>query len=140
MQDQKEGPGFTVRDLRTAAPESESEAKQEAVKKGPESTQGTPSDASPRAEQQEAGPLPEPDFSSFIFSLAATAQMGLGLIPDPHTKLTAQNLPAAKQMIDLLGMLKDKTKGNLAEQEQTLLENILTSLRLQYVSAAAGKK
>jgi hypothetical protein len=73
-------------------------------------------------------------------SLATTAQVSLGNIPNPQTNQPAQNLPVAKQMIDILGMLKGKTKGNLTEDEQLLLDSALFNLRMQYVRAAEGKK
>jgi hypothetical protein len=66
--------------------------------------------------------------------------VSLGNIPDPQTNQPTQNLPVAKQMIDMLGMLKDKTKGNLTEDEQGLLDSVLFNLRMQYVRAAEGKK
>lgn len=129
--------GFTVRDRRTVSPDGQAEPS------GPQ--QPGPEQQKPPEEQKakprtEAGPLPEMDFTTFVLSLAATAQMGLGLLPDPHTGQTAQNLPAAKQMIDVLGMLKEKTKGNLGQEEQELLEHLLADLRMLYVKTLEGKK
>jgi hypothetical protein len=84
--------------------------------------------------------MPEPDFSSFIFSIATTAHMSLGGMQNPETGKAEQNLPAAKQMIDILGIMKEKTKGNLTKDEETLLESALYNLRMQYVRAMEGKK
>lgn len=129
--------GFTVRDRRTVSPDGQAESS------GPQ--QPGPEQQKPPEEQKakpraEASPLPEMDFTTFVLSLAATAQIGLGFLPDPHAGQTAQNLPAAKQMIDVLGMLKEKTKGNLGPDEQTLLETVLADLRMLYVKALSGSK
>jgi Domain of unknown function (DUF1844) len=59
--------------------------------------------------------------------------MHLGDIPNPTTQQREKDLPAAKQMIDLLGILEDKTKGNLASDEERLLRQLLLDLRLRYV-------
>lgn len=75
----------------------------------------------------------EIDFSSFVISLATTAQMNLGSIPHPETGKTEVNTVGAKQMIDILNMLQDKTKGNLTEEEGTLLDQVLFNLRMHYV-------
>ena len=61
-------------------------------------------------------------------------------MPHPETNQTAQNFPAAKQMIDILTMLQTKTKGNLTESEAALLEQVLFSLRMHYVRVVEGQK
>lgn len=78
------------------------------------------------------GKTPPPDFSSFIFSISTTVLMDLGEIEHPIDKEKKVNLKMAKHSIDILDMLKEKTKGNLAEQETTLLENIVADLKLRY--------
>lgn len=80
------------------------------------------------------------DFSSFIIFLATTAQMNLGSIPHPETGKTDVNTVAAKQMIDILVMLKDKTKGNLTAGEETLQEQVLFNLRTHYVRVLENEK
>ncbi|MDP2600753.1 MAG: DUF1844 domain-containing protein [Deltaproteobacteria bacterium] len=77
---------------------------------------------------------PQLDFGTFVLSLAAAAQVHLGAAPDPSGK-TEKNLDLAKQTIDLLALLEEKTKGNLTEEEAKILSQILTQLRLQYVEA-----
>ena len=79
------------------------------------------------------------DFSTFIISLASSAQVHLGALAHPETNQIAQNFPAAKQMIDILTMLQTKTKGNLTEAETALLEQVLYSLRMHYVRATEGQ-
>lgn len=80
------------------------------------------------------------DFSTFIISLATSAQVGLGAIPHPETNQSAQNLPAAKQMIDILALLGEKTKGNLTEAESSLLDQVLHNLRIHYIRVVEGGK
>lgn len=75
---------------------------------------------------------PPPDFSSFIFSISTTVLMDLGEIEHPIEKKMMLNLVMAKHSIDVLDMLKEKTKGNLTESEKALIENIVTDLKLRY--------
>jgi hypothetical protein len=138
--EEKDEKGFTIRDRRTVSSESTRQPGEETTQQ-PESVRQKPADTTEAEKGKGAAPLPELDFSSFILSLAATAQVSLGAAPDPTTgKPEQQNLPAAKQMIDILGIVKDKTTGNLSTEEQGLLDNILYSLRLQYVRTVEGKK
>lgn len=80
--------------------------------------------------------LPEIDFATFVLSMASSALLHLGQMPDPDTQKTQANLPMAKQTIDILAMLQGKTRGNLSRDEEQLLENLLYDLRLKYVEAA----
>jgi len=84
----------------------------------------------------EEGPLQEINFVSFIFSISTSALIQLGEIEDPFTQKRSKNLPAAKQTIDLIGMLREKTKGNLTSEEDKFLEQVLFDLRMRYVNAA----
>jgi len=77
---------------------------------------------------------PEPDFSFFITTLSLQAAISLGQIPNPATNQKEEDLNQAKFLIDTLGILQDKTKGNLTAEEIQLLENVLYELRMQYVS------
>ncbi|MEK6745014.1 MAG: DUF1844 domain-containing protein [Nitrospirota bacterium] len=124
---------FTVQDRRSGA--SDTGPSQPADKSA------SPGQTQPESErQQDPGPVHDLDFSTFIISLASSAQVNLGALPHPETNQTAQNFPAAKQMIDILTMLQTKTKGNLTEAEAALLEQVLFSLRMHYVRAAEGQK
>jgi hypothetical protein len=82
--------------------------------------------------------LPQIDFTTFVLSLASSVQIQLGLVPDPTTQKTIKNFAMAKQTIDLLDILKEKTKGNLNEQEEKLFGDLLYSIRMQYVSMTKG--
>jgi hypothetical protein len=79
------------------------------------------------------------DFYTFILSLAASAFVHLGDAPHPETSKTEPNLLLAKQTIDILGMLQEKTRGNLTQEEEGFLENLLSDLRLKYVAKSSGK-
>lgn len=72
-------------------------------------------------------------FSTFIASLNATALVHLGVMGTPGTNESSKNLAVAKQTIDIIGMLEKKTQGNLTEEEEKLIQNILHDLRLMYV-------
>jgi hypothetical protein len=73
-------------------------------------------------------------FAAFVLSLAHTAAVHFGDIPDPVSgQSVAPNLPAAQQMIDILALLETKTRGNLTAEERQLLDQILYELRLRYV-------
>jgi len=78
-------------------------------------------------------PLPDIDFSTFILSLSTSAMMHLDETPLPQGTVL-RDLEMAKQTIDILGILKDKTKGNLTPDEKRLLDELLCDLRLRYVS------
>lgn len=76
----------------------------------------------------------EMDFSSFVISLATQAVVLMGEIPHPETGERIENFEAARQTVDILGMLEAKTKGNLTAEETHLIEEALTSLRMAYVA------
>lgn len=76
----------------------------------------------------------EPDFNFFITTLSLQASIALGQIPNPVTNKKEEDLTQAKFLIDTLGMLKEKTKGNLNSAEANLLENLLYELRMQYIA------
>ena len=84
-------------------------------------------------ETQQTHPLPPVNFSTFIVSLSSSALVHLGEVPDPTTGQYNKNLALAKQTIDILEMLKEKTKGNLDLDGESLLRNILFDLRVRYV-------
>jgi hypothetical protein len=81
----------------------------------------------------EAPPI---DFYTFLFSLGSSAAIHLGDAPHPESGAPAENLLLAKQTIDILGMLEEKTRGNLTPDEAKLLDSLLYDLRLRYVQKA----
>jgi hypothetical protein len=78
-------------------------------------------------------PLPEITFASFLISLSSSAFIHLGDMADPVTGEVKKDLPLAKQTIDLLGLLRDKTRNNLQEDEDKLFDHLLYDLRMRYV-------
>ena len=76
------------------------------------------------------------NFASFIFSLGRSAFMHLGEEPDPVTGEKSISLPMAKETIDIISLLEEKTKGNLSQDEEQLIKNILYALRMKYVEMA----
>ena len=135
-----EGKGFVIKDRRRFT--EEGEPKEET---GPEEQAEEPK---PRAREQakerakveekvtQETPFPEINFSTFIFSLNTSALLHLGEIPDPATGKQQEDLAMAKQTIDLIAMLQEKTRGNLAPDEENLVKHILYDLRLRYVQKA----
>lgn len=79
--------------------------------------------------------LPEINFPTFILSLATSAQVHLGAVDNPVTGKKEKDVALAKQTIDILGMMQEKTKGNLTDEEGRLLEHVLFDLRMMYVEA-----
>ena len=84
---------------------------------------------------KEPGSLPEIDFGVFVMSLASSVLVHLGEIEHPDSRERDANVPLAKQTIDILGMLREKTRGNLNQEEAQLLDNLLYDLRMKYVDA-----
>ena len=88
------------------------------------------------SENQESAETAEVTFIGFVLSLAHTAAFHFGDVPDPSTGQAGQaNLAAAQQIIEILALLEQKTKGNLTAEERQLLEQIVYELRLRYVEA-----
>ena len=76
-------------------------------------------------------------FASFVISLGSSSLMLMGEQLDPQQPPMPANLPQAKEIIDLLSVLEDKTTGNLTTEEQAVLRDMLYALRMKYVSLAA---
>ena len=136
MEDEK---GFVIKDRRRfddtgeARPDVPKEEAAKTQEPKPEARDAEPR-IDPSAQQaQEEASFPDLNFSTFVFSLGTSAMYHFGDFPDPVTKKAERNLEAAKQTIDILGILQDKTKGNLSEDEERLLESLLYELRMRYV-------
>jgi hypothetical protein len=129
---EEQGQGFVIRDRRGRTSEEESPTNTSA-------RVGTPSSADSGAERAHRH-VDEPhvplSFSSFVISLGSSALMFMGEQLDPQEPAPPVNLPQAKEMIDLLSMLEEKTKGNLTTDEQTVMRDMLYALRMKYVSLA----
>ncbi len=85
--------------------------------------------------------MSELSFSAFVISLASSAAIHFGDLPDPNTGQMAEvNLEGASQMIDILTLLDQKTRGNLTAEERTVLEQVLYELRLRFVEVSGSRK
>ena len=99
---------------------------------------------SPRAEEPprqrpepETGPrrdLPPADFATLVNMLTTNAMVFLGQIPAPGSQQYLRNLPQAQHMIDLLMVLREKTRGNLSREEEQMMQDLLPQLQMAYVS------
>ncbi|OPY75399.1 MAG: hypothetical protein A4E65_03587 [Syntrophorhabdus sp. PtaU1.Bin153] len=76
------------------------------------------------------------NFSTFILSLTTSALVSLGELPDPLSKEKVANLPLAQQTISIIEILKEKTAGNLTEDEDRLMDSVLYDLHMKYVQSA----
>ena len=126
----EEEKGFIIKDRRSFDDKGdlkEKDSTEEKVKEEPEEE--------PPKKEAETPPLPEVNFSSLILSLSSTAFLHFGEIPDPGTGEKKKDLALAKHAIDTIAMLKEKTEGNLTEEEKQFIENILTDLRWHFVKA-----
>ena len=126
---------FIIKDKRIFAEEDRGqEEKEEAAKPQKEEIKADePEEAVAPEEDETDFQLPEINFATFIFSLNSSVLVQLGVIDDPATGKKAKNLLLGKQTIDILGMLEEKTQGNLTKDEESMLKNILYDLRMIYV-------
>lgn len=135
MAEEQQGQGFVVRDRRAFArdeDQGESLSSQEGAKAEKEEPQESKKQRV-REEPREI-PLPQPTFSGFLASFFLPQVLTfLGEIPNPETQKRERNLPMAKYLIDTLGIIQEKTKGNLTSEEQRHLDGLLADLRLLYV-------
>lgn len=135
----KDGNGFRVIDRRGQQEEPEPEPARE--KAARDEAPDAASEAGANRPGGTRGPdsLPAMDFSTFVLSLATSALYHLGLVEDPETHRTAPpDLSLARQTIDTLEILQEKTRGNLDDDERRLLESLLYELRMRFVEASRG--
>ena len=101
----------------------------------PSTTAGKSEEAAPH--EHDEG-MPHARFDLFVSGLAMEALIAMGDMPHPATRKQATNLPQAKYLIDLLGVLEEKTKGNLVVEEEKLLKDALYQLRMRYLAKSGG--
>jgi hypothetical protein len=131
--DKEERRGFQVKDRRRFS--ESGEARADVAEEPP-----APSPA-PATESSAPGPqaTDEPvTFSTFVLGLSTQALLHLGEIPNPVTRALERDLEAAKQVIDILGILREKSRGNLEPGEESLLDSVLYDLRMRYVELVRG--
>jgi hypothetical protein len=124
-----EDKGYTIKDRRfhQLSEEEKAEAREA------ESSQAKAFQEAAQKAAAGAPPGPEVTFASLIFSLSSAAFMHLGALPDPNTGKTEKDLSLAKQTIDLLGVLREKTRNNLDQEEENLFDHLLYDLRMAYI-------
>jgi hypothetical protein len=132
---EEEEKGFVIKDRRSFDEEGklkEAKPEEQRTKEAPKKKE---SEEKATTEEAKTPPMPEVNFASLIFSLSSTALFHLGEIEDPNTGKKVQDFPLAKHSIDTIAMLKEKTEGNLTEEEKKFTENVLADLRWRYVKA-----
>jgi len=140
--------GFTIADKRLftregarRAPEPDSPREPPAASPAPPPRREAPHAEEPQQQRPEpgAGPrrdLPPADFATLVNMLTTNAMVFLGQIPAPGSQQYMRNLPQAQHMIDLLMVLRDKTRGNLTQEEEQMMQELLPQLQMAYVSVS----
>ncbi|MGB0062262.1 DUF1844 domain-containing protein [Candidatus Binatus sp.] len=150
MEDQEDKRGFKVQDRRRFSSEGEAKeggdppaASDEALEiKSKPAASAAETASKPEAAAHHAAshhpsePPPELTFAAFLWSLSEQALAALGEIPDPVSGHAMRDLVMAQQMIDIIIMLREKTRGNLDAEEQAMLKEILSGLQMKYVELA----
>jgi hypothetical protein len=133
--DEPEDKGYKVEDRRFLHKSEEEKAKIKEEEAARQAGAAAAEEAFKKSSRENAGemPMPEITFASFLISLSSSAFIHLGDIPDPVTGETKKDLPLAKQTIDLLGLLREKTRNNLQEDEEKLFDHLLYDLRMRFV-------
>ncbi len=132
--DKEERRGFQVRDRRRFS--DSGEARPDVAEETPEPP---PRPAAAESAAPGAAPAEEPvTFSTFVLGLSTQALLHLGEIPNPMTHALERDLGAAKHVIDILGILQEKTRNNLEPGEASLLDSVLYDLRMRYVELVRG--
>ncbi|MFQ5588057.1 MAG: DUF1844 domain-containing protein [Nitrospiria bacterium] len=144
----EEESSFVVRDRRASyAEETEAPPVSKEPPPKPDSSEKKPASDVDKAEQPEqtkkinTGSHHVPvNFSSFVLSLATSAFIHLGEEADPATGQKSVDLPNARQVIDLITMLGEKTQGNLSKEEEHLVGQLLYTMRMKYVALEKGPR
>ena len=138
MASEEKDKGFTVQDRRRFSAEGETKAG--GPEENPEAATASAPEAAAAEPRRGAAPEPpeEPEvtFTTFMVGLSTQALAALGEISDPVSGARSKDLQAAQQLIDIIGMLREKTRGNLDRDEDGLIEAILFDLRMKYVELA----
>ncbi|MBN1634892.1 MAG: DUF1844 domain-containing protein [Deltaproteobacteria bacterium] len=118
---------YTVKDKRGQDPED-----------GGEKVAGKNTDPQKNDKLKQPESLPKIDFATLVMSFASAAIINMGKVPDPMTGQVQQNFGFAQQNIDIIALLKEKTKGNVSEEEEKMMDKVLYELRLEFVEAKKG--
>jgi hypothetical protein len=138
-EEQEKSRGFKVEDRRRFSAEGEVKPEYRGEPEAEESSAPETEQVKPQAKPESKAQQREPaeiNFSAFIVGLSTQALVHLGEIPDPTTNQQNRDLVGASQLIDILAMLQEKSRGNLTAEEERLLQSILYDLRMRYVALA----
>lgn len=125
------GSEFVVRDKR-------GQSREEPPPESLDTAAPSPATAPPPSDSTSSHEGPPLSFSTFILSLGTSALMLMGEQLSPENPALPVNLPQAKEIIDILRILEDKTKGNLTEEEMNVMRDMLYTLQMKYVELASG--
>lgn len=135
MKKEKKGSGFVVKDKRLFAESGEVRPQEEP--QAPAATEAPKIQESSQTTPEQVSDYPPITFTNFVLSLSTSALFHFGDFPDSEGGKAQKNLPAAKQTIDILDMINEKTKGNLNENENSLIQGVLYELKMRYVKEKA---
>jgi hypothetical protein len=131
MEEKKKDSGFVVKDKRlfdeSGKERPQEEAQPSTAEEKPKVQEDSPTEPKQESDYQQV------NFTNFVLSLSTSALFHFGDFPEHEGGASEKNLPAAKQTIDILDMLNEKTKGNLNENENNLIQGVLYELKMRYV-------
>lgn len=127
MEKKKKDSGFVVKDKRYSGESAEDKSDQQAKTAAEEKQEKS------RQAQDNEYNYPPVNFTNFVLSLSTSALFHFGDFAESEDATPQKNLPAAKQTIDILDMLNEKTKGNLDKNESSLIQGVLYELKMRYV-------
>ncbi len=132
MEEKKKDSGFVVKDRRLFGDSEEPRPQEKKEEEATSRKEPSPDKTKETLEHAETD-YPPVNFANFVLSLSTSALYHFGDFPDPDGGKSEKNLPAVKQTIDILDMLREKTKGNLDENENHLIEGVLYELKMRFV-------
>ena len=132
MEEKKKDSGFVVKDKRLFG-DSEKPRPQEKEEETIAPEKEPAPDKSEKTVGYDQEDYPPVNFANFVLSLSTSALYHFGDFPDPEGGKSDKNLPAVKQTIDILDMLREKTKGNLDEKESQLIEGVVYELKMRFI-------
>jgi hypothetical protein len=133
MNKEQEEQGFRITDKRGFKEDGEVRTP-ESTEKSEEKPAGEQTSADKNASAQDQPPRPPVTFTSYVVGYYTQSMVFLGAVPNPYTNKKEEDLEAARQLIDILSMMEEKTKGNLTTEEQKLLEDVLYDLRMTFMA------
>lgn len=131
MEETKKDSGFVIKDKRYSGESATENTQDETKTTAAEEKQERTEDSQQMNDNEQNYPLV--NFTNFVLSLSTSALFHFGDFPETEGGKPQKNLPAAKQTIDILDMLNEKTKGNLDKNESDLIQGVLYELKMRYI-------